>query len=342
MTHNKFDGYDIIGDIHGCATELESLLTRLDYRQGDDGAYRHQNRQALYVGDLIDRGPEQLRVLRIVKGMVDAGAAQMVLGNHEFNAMAYHTEDPAKPGKYLRPNGDPTNTWSAKNERQHAAFLKQVEGADRDSHLKWFWTQPLWLDLGEIRVVHACWHPDSISLLESALGGDRFRTVAQLARASDPGDELYTAVETILKGPEISLVDHQQPAYLDKDGIKRKRARMRWWDPAAVTLRDLAEMGDFRAADGTKYPPLPNATVAEANSHRYTDAVPVFYGHYWRRGKEPVHQQDWTDYTACVDFSAIKSNVLMAYRWSAGEDRIDPSNYVWVAAREFTTEGEAK
>jgi len=86
-------------------------------------------------------------VLRIVKDMVDAGAAQMVLGNHEFNAMAYHTEDPAKPGKYLRPHGDPENGWSEKNERQHKAFVGQVRGKYRKRHLKWFWTQPLWLDL---------------------------------------------------------------------------------------------------------------------------------------------------------------------------------------------------
>ena len=164
----------------------------------------------------------------------------------------------ARPRIRLPPDRQETRTPKVRRERPaignarpHQACLKQVEGSDRDSHLTLFWTQPLWLDLGEIRVVHACWHPDSISLLESALGGDRFRTVAQLARASDPGDELYTAVETILKGPEISLVDHGQPAYRDKDGIERKRARMRWWDPAAVTLRDLAEMGNFRATGGT-------------------------------------------------------------------------------------------
>ena len=88
-------GYDVIGDIHGCATELEALLDVLGYERGVDGAYRHQERQAIFVGDLIDRGPDQLRVLQTVKTMVDAGSAQMVLGNHEFNALAYATEWPA-------------------------------------------------------------------------------------------------------------------------------------------------------------------------------------------------------------------------------------------------------
>lgn len=344
MTHKEFDGYDIIGDIHGCATALESLLARLDYRVDGEGVHRHPSRQAIYVGDLIDRGPEQLRTLQIVKAMVDAGSARMVLGNHEFNAMAYHTENPSEPGKYLRPHGEPGNEWSDKNERQHAEFLEQVTDDDRTLHLDWFWNQPLWLDLGEIRVVHACWDPESIDVMRQELGGDRFRTVEQLARASNPSDPLYTAAETILKGPEISLTGHGQQPYRDKDGISRASARARWWDPEAVTLRDIAEMGNFTDVNGNPYPQLPETVVGKRDSHRYADQIPVFYGHYWRRG-EPQHRQDWTDYTACVDFSAVKGDRLMAYRWSTGEVRIDAANYVWVDGLKIEkdqTEGGAK
>lgn len=62
----------------------------------------------------------------------------------------------------------------------------------------------------------------------------------------------------------------------------------------------------------------------------YAGDVPVFYGHYWRQG-EPRHLHDWTDYAACVDFSAVKGGALTAYRWS-GEARIDPMRYVSVAS----------
>jgi hypothetical protein len=97
------EGYDIIGDVHGCATQLEALLHALGYRPaGESGEYRHPDRQAVFVGDLIDRGDHQLRVLEIVKAMVDAGSAQIVMGNHEFNALAYHTEWPYGSGKFLR------------------------------------------------------------------------------------------------------------------------------------------------------------------------------------------------------------------------------------------------
>lgn len=56
----------------------------------------------------------------------------------------------------------------------------------------------------------------------------------------------------------------------------------------------------------------------------------MFFGHYWRRGT-PEPEQDWTDYTACVDFSAVKRGALTAYRWS-GETKINPQHYVWVSA----------
>lgn len=334
MSKAEKQGYDIIGDIHGCAAELEALLDLLGYAQdGSDGACRHPVRKAVFVGDLIDRGPDQLRVLQIVKAMVDAGSAQMVLGNHEFNAMAYATEWPPTSGKYLRPHDDPGNPKAAKNEQQHRAFLEQVTGTDREQYLAWFWTQPLWLDLGGLRVVHACWHADSIAVVERELGGSRFTTTDQLVRASTKGDPLYTAVETLLKGPEISLVDHGQEPYIDKDGHSRDDARLRWWHEGIATLRHLAEMGgNFFTAAGEPYPPLPDIAVsADHQRHVYGEQVPVLYGHYWRSGT-PTHGHDWTDFAACVDFSAVNDGALMAYRWS-GENRIDPENYVSVPSR---------
>lgn len=333
MTYSDAPGYDIIGDIHGCATELESLLGVLGYeQQGQRGLYSHRSRQAIFVGDLIDRGPAQLRVLQIVKAMVDGGSAQMVLGNHEFNALAYATEWPRGSGKYLRPHDDPGNRWSVKNELQHKAFLEQVTGNERADFLAWFWTQPLWLDLGQLRVVHACWHEPSIAVVAEALGANRFMDVEHLARASTEGDSLYTAVETLLKGPEISLTAHGQEPYLDKDGIARGSARLRWWNNEATTLRDYAEMGGkFTTADGSPYPALPEIEVHAAHrSHIYSQRVPVFYGHYWRNGT-PQHLHDWTDYTACVDFSAVNGGNLTAYRWS-GETQIQRKHYVAAGA----------
>ncbi|MFJ9209389.1 polynucleotide kinase-phosphatase [Streptomyces sp. NPDC102264] len=71
--------FDIIGDIHGCRSELETLLGKLGY---EDGAHP-EGRTAVFVGDLVDRGPDSPGVLRRVMGMVAAGNALCVPGNHE-------------------------------------------------------------------------------------------------------------------------------------------------------------------------------------------------------------------------------------------------------------------
>ena len=77
--------FDIIGDVHGCADELEALLAQLGYERGDDGTWRHPaGRKAVFVGDLVDRGPRIPDVLRTAMAMVEAGAALAVPGNHDL------------------------------------------------------------------------------------------------------------------------------------------------------------------------------------------------------------------------------------------------------------------
>ncbi|WUD72651.1 polynucleotide kinase-phosphatase [Streptomyces sp. NBC_00510] len=71
--------FDIIGDIHGCSSELETLLGKLGYVDG----VHPEGRTAVFVGDLVDRGPDSPGVLRRVMGMVAAGDALCVPGNHE-------------------------------------------------------------------------------------------------------------------------------------------------------------------------------------------------------------------------------------------------------------------
>ena len=83
--------YDIIGDVHGYAATLEKLLEQLGYSK-KGGTYSHPTRQAMFVGDIIDRGPKIREALHLVRRMVLEGAALMVLGNHEFNAIGWHTK----------------------------------------------------------------------------------------------------------------------------------------------------------------------------------------------------------------------------------------------------------
>ncbi|MEV6665630.1 polynucleotide kinase-phosphatase [Streptomyces nigra] len=71
--------FDIIGDVHGCASELEALLGKLGYVDG----VHPEGRTAVFVGDLVDRGPDSPGVLRRVMAMVKSGDALCVPGNHE-------------------------------------------------------------------------------------------------------------------------------------------------------------------------------------------------------------------------------------------------------------------
>jgi protein phosphatase len=87
LRHEK-GPFDVIGDVHGCRDELEQLLDKLGYTIDRDGAGRpvnasHPTRRAVFLGDLVDRGPDTPGVLRLVMGMVAAGTAFCVPGNHE-------------------------------------------------------------------------------------------------------------------------------------------------------------------------------------------------------------------------------------------------------------------
>ena len=80
--------FDIVGDVHGCLEELLALLTALGYTvEGDrTTGFRvrpPEGRRALFLGDLVDRGPDSPGVLRLVMGMAAAGTALCVPGNHE-------------------------------------------------------------------------------------------------------------------------------------------------------------------------------------------------------------------------------------------------------------------
>lgn len=93
---NEHGPFDVIGDLHGCADELEDLLAKLGYSiatpsgasQDDGPAYVHpEGRKAVFVGDLVDRGPRVLDTVRIVLNMVSTGSALCVPGNHDMKLL---------------------------------------------------------------------------------------------------------------------------------------------------------------------------------------------------------------------------------------------------------------
>lgn len=316
----RFAGLDVIGDVHGHAAKLVGLLAELGY-ESSDGTWRHPTRQAIFVGDLVDRGPEQVRCVEIVRAMVEAGSAQVVLGNHEFNAIAWATPDPGAPGEYLRPHGGEAGE---KNRQQHAEFLAEVGEGSALHHelIAWFRTIPLWLDLGELRVIHACWNSDCISVIQSCLNADNSLTDSAIITGSRRGTPEYTAIEVLLKGPELALPHPLH--YMDKDGHVRHQARARWWAKDATTLRRAALIpGGAAMSDGRPLPELPDDELP-ASVQPYTDDVPVIFGHYWYSGKTEIVSPT----AACVDYSAGKGGDLVAYRWNRGDKVLSNDQFV--------------
>jgi hypothetical protein len=320
------NGYDIIGDIHGYADKLEALLKRLGYCE-IGGVWRHPTRSAIFVGDFIDRGPAQVRTVRTVRRMVEYGAALAVMGNHELNAIAWHTPHPELHDEFLRSHFNAK--WGQKNRKQHAAFLAEVERipALHNEIINWFLTLPLWLELPELRVVHACWHPQIMAWLSPQLCRGRYLTrrlmVAATSATEDKMEEecdrptIFEAVECLTKGPEVPLPAGH--SFLDKDGNPRDRVRVRWWNERATTFKSAAVMPHVEAQALPDLPIPPHARIQDIGSK------PIFFGHYWLTGTPSLE----TSHAVCLDYSAGKGGPLVAYRFNS-ESELCPDHLVWV------------
>jgi hypothetical protein len=138
-------GYDFIGDVHGQYGALVRLLAELGYREGD-GVYRHPERIAVFIGDLVAR-PEVRRTLRLVPACARPDALCQ-LGNHEYNLALAHP----------RPNGggcaSTTKITATSCSPRSIPSSRETEQAD---NREWLLALPLLSHLREFRAVHACW-----------------------------------------------------------------------------------------------------------------------------------------------------------------------------------------
>ncbi len=288
--------YDIIPDIHGQVAKLTGLLTALGYRN-TRGAWRHPepNRKCVFLGDYIDRGPENAAVIGTVREMVEAGTALAIMGNHELNAIHFHTLHPD--------TGAPLRNHSDKNLAQHGAFLREFDLGSpqaRDA-IAWMKTLPLFLEFDGFRVVHACWDDAKIDALRAQTEGGAL-SEEQFVAAADKGADIFQLVETVTKGPELALPEGY--SITDKDGTVRHDIRLQWWkqkgarwSDIAISVPDLSELPDTAA---------PDAVLASSYD---PSAKPVFFGHYWLSGM-PVLQ---APNVLCLDYSAGRDGPLLSY-----------------------------
>ena len=272
-------------------------------------------RQAIFVGDLVDRGSQQLETLAIVRNMVEAGTALITLGNHEFNAVAYAT---AKEG------GGHLREREPKNDEQHEAFIAAV-GLDSSLHrelVDWFKTIPLWLELDGLRVIHACWSEPDLAFVRQHVSALNSLTDELVVDASTETHQAYASVETLVKGPEVPLPYCM--SFDDKGGHRRRDVRLRWWDNSATRWNRLLAPGTaIFDADGQRVDSLPDEPIPANVSRQYDGDVPVIFGHYWF--KEPLVVENTK--ALCVDYSAGAGGPLVAYRFD-GESELTADHLV--------------
>jgi hypothetical protein len=307
----------------------------MDYRE-HDGAFHHPNRRAIFVGDFIDRGPQQRDVLHIAMRMGEAGSALAVMGNHEFNALCWAEPESSSLRGALATKQSSLSAllWIA----SRALAMTVIVGSHPRRRSRGGFTTPA-PDRRGVRSpcegTGLVQNPSGLAggpgtargprLLESASPGNssppsrwghRF-TKAGLRAAARKGTKAYDAAEILPGGPEARLPGDR--TFADKQGTTRRDVRLRWWDPEATTFPKAALGMDRREAE------LPDLPVTTA--YHDTETTPVLFGHYWLQGKPVIA----AGHAACLDYSVAKKGFLTAYRWS-GEAALSQENVVYVSA----------
>ncbi|MCS3470492.1 hypothetical protein M2401_004245 [Pseudomonas sp. JUb42] len=307
--------YDLIGDVHGCAHTLEQLLADMGYRL-QNGVWRHASRMAVFVGDIIDRGPRIREALHIVRNMVEAGQAYCIMGNHEFNALGWMTPALPETGKQF------VREHTPRHARLLGETLAQFEPYPDEwlDFINWFYELPLYIDAERFRVVHACWDANLIEPLRG-LHGNGCIDKHFVQASAEAGSFASAVFDRLLRGTDMRLPHGM--TLTGGDGLTRAFFRTKFWEDDPQTYGDVVFQPDA-LPEGVAKTPL-SSTEKNALLRYGMDEPLLFVGHYWRSGiPAPIRPN-----LACLDYSAVLYGKLVAYRLDQ-ETSIDPSKFVWV------------
>lgn len=257
-------GYAIIPDIHA---DLNRLTTSLKHVMPDE--------KILFLGDFIDAGlnvsePQDLLVLETVRDLILSGKATGVMGNHELNAILFHTDPPLR-------------AHSSKNLKQHRSFLDQfgVATSSARNWTDWFLrTLPLWHEADGLRVVHACWSKKMISEIKLRRP-DGYLHYEDLEEIAYESTAFGRAVKVLTSGPEAKLPHPYM--FHDYHGNPRTEVRLAWWKAGARTWPEAT----LSVPDQLELPSseLPLDVISEIYDE---DAPPVLVGHYKMAGDPQI------------------------------------------------------
>ena len=267
--------YDLIGDVHGYADLLDSLVEKMGYSRKGKGYEHPKGRRLIFVGDLINRGPDSISVLKTVRETWEQGNALMTLGNHEFNLL------------------------------QDAKMNNPLPNKGYQSYLSWLEKIPLFLDLEDLRVVHAAWHSPSISFLsQMQVTHDEI-----IRKSCDKNSPERKAVDLILKGVKAKLPT--SPGFHDRFGEKRSKGRLRWWEDLKGQPFSKALFSPMYGKDIEEFPEAQDIRQVEPYPK---DGKPVFTGHYCL---EP-HIEKINGNIACLDGCVTCDKKLWGYSHTGG------------------------
>lgn len=293
---------DIVGDVHGEYAALMSLLQRLGY----DTRGRHPaGRQLVFVGDLCDRGPDSPAVISLVRRVVETGLGQAVIGNHELNLLRGERRD--------------GNDWfwgeGSEHDRKFGACAT-VNRQQRAEFAGFLATLPLVLEREDLRVVHAAWHVPAVEYLRTAplhttlaAQFDHWERVSDAA-ISDPALRRQVANELEHYGAFLHDSAFEMPML---QGCARSDALWQMGNPLRALTSGIECVAQQPFFSGGKWRFVDRVRWWE----EYTDAVPVIFGHYWRRTQGstikagpdqfgPIDDTAWHGPRCnvfCVDFS---------------------------------------
>ena len=297
------DRMDIIGDVHGEIDALRNLLGRL----GVDADRGRADRPLVFVGDLVDRGPDSVAVVELVEHLVKSGIAQCVLGNHEYNLIRSKAKQGNGwfiPHEELEP-GRQVDGWHT--GAGHATFpSRQATPSERARILKFLTSLPVALESKQMRVIHAAWDAGAIDTARSSRSLEDF---FQIRKKSLKSYDLTGA-----PSHEDMANPHQIIAY--HEGLAQLQLAAQNEEPAKVLTSGLERpIGPGRSPKylGGKWRILERSRWWDSDE----DPRAVVFGHYWRRrpgsdvpGKvevfDGVGSLDWMGphkQAFCVDYS---------------------------------------
>ena len=263
---------DIIGDVHGEHDALEAILDKLG-QSGDGAGQPH----LVFLGDLIDRGPDSIAVADRVAALVSEGRATCVMGNHELNVL----RDRQRSGNGWF-YGKPAEAWSHAVDGAviRGSFASRVaDDADRQRLLAFFRTLPLAAVRDDLRIVHAAWHAPAI---------------AALAHCSDYAEALVRSQADAAALPDALREQcRQEKAALDAAGIGThapavQPPHLQALATAAAMAQNSHHLSVLTSGPEQVRPGLPAWRAGRwriIQRKRWWDEdvdVPTIFGHYWR------------------------------------------------------------